>query len=277
MIRVKFWGCRGSIPVPDIRMMGHGGNTTSLEVDLGGELLLIDAGTGIIKLGESLMKRKINKFNLFITHSHWDHIQGFPFFRPIYSEKARIKIIGCTNSYKQLKDILSSQMSYEFFPISFHDLKSQIKFDEVCSDRFTINGCKITTIRNNHAIFTSGLRIEKGGKSFVFITDNELASDKAITPRERFVDFCRNATYLVHDSQFTEEEYRYRKGWGHSTFQQSMQLAADANVKELAFFHHDPNRHDKELSELTRKFKNLASAKYKFDLCTIKEMDEIIL
>jgi phosphoribosyl 1,2-cyclic phosphodiesterase len=259
-------------------MMGYGGNTTSLEVDLDGELLLIDAGTGIIKLGESLMKRRVNKFNLFITHSHWDHIQGFPFFKPIYSEKANIKVIGCTNSYKQLKDILSSQMSYEFFPISFHDLKSKIKFDEVCSNRFTVNGYKITTIRNNHAIFTSGLRIEKNGKSFVFITDNELISEKAITPRQAFVDFCRGATYLVHDSQFTEEEYKYRKGWGHSTFIQSLELAADANVKELAFFHHDPNRHDKELSELTRKFKNLAaSRKYKFDLCTIKEMDEIIL
>lgn len=270
---ITFWGCRGSIPVPDIRMLGYGGNTTSLEIDLDGELLLIDAGTGIIKLGESLMKRKVNSFNLFITHSHWDHIQGFPFFRPIYSDKTNIKIIGCTNSYKQLKDILSSQMSYEYFPISFHDLKSKIKFSEVCSDRFVINGYKITTIRNNHAIFTSGLRIEKNGKSFVFITDNELSSEKPITPREDFVRFCKGATYLVHDSQFTEDEYEFRKGWGHSTFMQTIELARDAGVKNLGFYHHDPNRRDKDLSKLTNKYKAHCSAeRYKFKLFTVKEM-----
>ncbi|MFH1368104.1 MAG: MBL fold metallo-hydrolase [Elusimicrobiota bacterium] len=277
-MKIKFWGCRGSMPVPDIRMMKYGGNTTSLEVDLGGELLLIDAGTGIRKLGESLTKRNINNFNLFITHSHWDHIQGFPFFMPIYSGKTKIRVIGCTNSYKQLKDILSSQMSYEFFPISFHDLKSKISFTEICSNQFSLNGCKIKTIRNNHSIFTSSLRIEQNGKSFVFMTDNELESANPLTERGRFIEFCRGADYLIHDSQFTEEEYVYRKTWGHSTFDQSIKLAKDSGVKNLGFFHHDPNRKDKELSALSRKYSALSHSNgYKFKIFTVKEMDEIKL
>lgn len=277
-MRIKFWGCRGSIPVPDARMIKYGGNTTCLEVDLDGQVMIIDAGTGIRKLGEDLIKRKLHELTLFITHSHWDHIQGFPFFTPIYSAKTAINIIGCTNSYKQLKDILSNQMSYEYFPISFFDLKSRIKFTETCDNYFEINGYKINTIRNNHSIFTSGIKIQKNGKSFVFITDNELLSRNPITPFREFVEFCKGATYLVHDSQFTEQEYSNRQGWGHSTFEQSISLANDAGVKNLCFFHHDPNRQDKELSLLTRKYKNhCAGKRYRFQLVTVKEMDEIKL
>lgn len=277
-MKIKFWGCRGSIPVPDIRMMKYGGDTTSVEIDLDGELFLIDAGTGIRKLGESLLKRKIYNFNVFVTHSHWDHIQGFPFFTPIYSEKAKIHVIGCTNSYKQLKDILSSQMSYEFFPISFHDLKSKITFSEVCSNQLTINGYKIKTIQTNHAIFTSAVRIEKNGKSFVFMTDNELESKNPINPRRKFIEFCKGADYLIHDSQFTDAEYTYRKNWGHSTFEQSIKLAEEARVKNLGFFHHDPNRKDTDLAALSRKYCSLSHSNgYKFKIFTVKQMDEIRL
>lgn len=271
-MKVKFWGCRGSIPVPDSRMIKYGGNTTCVEVRLSERILIIDAGTGIRKLGDDLIKRNIFDFDIFITHSHWDHIQGFPFFRPIYLPKTRIDIFGCTNSFRPLKDILGSQMSSEYFPMSFQDLKSEINFAESCSKLYQSHNFHIKTIQTNHPVFTSGLRIEEDGKSFVFITDNELGTTKPITPKEDFVNFCKDASYLVHDAQFTEDEYKTRKGWGHSTFEQAIKLARDSGAKNIGLSHHDPNTEDSELDQIASKF---VAQQDKLKVHIIKEMDEI--
>ncbi|OGS20534.1 MAG: hypothetical protein A2252_09755 [Elusimicrobia bacterium RIFOXYA2_FULL_39_19] len=277
-MKIKFWGARGSIPVPDSRMIKYGGNTTCVEVSYEDKVIIIDAGTGIRKLGEDLTQRGINKADIFITHSHWDHIQGFPFFELIYSSKVKLNIFGCTNSYKQLKTIFTNQMSSEYFPVSFKDLKSDISFLEACGKQYDINGFVIKTIQANHPIFTMGLRIELNGKSFVFITDNELLSQKQTTKREAFVDFINNADYLVHDSQFLDSEYENRLNWGHSTFEQVYALAKDANVKNLGFFHHDPNRKDDELDEIEKRFKKQGKIdKAGFEIFAVKELDEIKL
>src|SRR3989339_559290 len=230
-MRIKFWGTRGSIPVPDSRMMKYGGDTTCLSAELDGRLLVIDAGTGIRKVGEEIMRRGIYQFDMFLTHSHWDHIQGFPFFLPVYSQRVAVNIYGCTSSYKTLKDILSRQMSQEYFPMRFSDLKARIDFVPGCEEVFQINGHKIRTINANHPLFTVGLRVEKGGTSFVFITDNELKQESPATAWSTFVEFCYGADYLVHDAQFTESEYAHRRGWGHSTFDQVLELARAAEVK----------------------------------------------
>jgi len=277
-MKVKFWGSRGSIPVPDRRMIKYGGNTTSLEVILNNRILIIDSGTGIRKLGEELMRREIFDMDIFLTHSHWDHIQGFPFFSPIYSERTRINIFGRSSSYKPLKDILSHQMSYEYFPVSFSDLKSTINFLGASGNQFEIDNHRIKLIQTNHPVFTTGLRIEKDNKSFVFITDNELLCEEAKTSMDEFVKFCHQADYLIHDAQFTEEEYKKRKGWGHSTFKQAIMLAHHSEVKRLGFFHHDPNRKDGELEKIVQKSERLCREKgYRFTIFAVREITQIEL
>ena len=277
-MRIKFWGCRGSIPVPDGRMIKYGGNTTCVEIEVGGKTIIIDAGTGIRKLGEDLEKRAISEVFLFITHSHWDHIQGFPFFKPIYESDMKINVCGSTKSYRQLKDILSQQMSYEFFPVRFSELKSDISFMEIGESAEKLDGIRIKTIHTNHTVYTMGIRIESNGSSFVFITDNELKKDDPETGWEEFVQFCSGATYLVHDAQFTEKEYKKRAGWGHSSFEQVVELAKEAGVLNLGFFHHDPDRMDSELDRIGEEFiSDCRKKKCGFNVFVMKEQDEIFL
>lgn len=279
-MNIKFWGCRGSIPVPDSRMIKYGGNTSCIEVIINNRVLILDAGTGIRKLGEDLINKNIKDIDIFITHSHWDHIQGFPFFKSIYRDDYNINIFGCSHSYKQIKNILSQQMSYEFFPVKFSELKSKINFIEICKDEQ--GKCDHSTISKviqaNHPIFTLGVRIEDKGKSFVFITDNELRSKKPTTPWDGFVKFCSGADYLIHDAQFTDKEYDNRIGWGHSSFRQVLELANEAGVKNLGFYHHDPDRQDYELDGIEEHSRLLCKEKgYTFNIFTVKEQDTLDL
>ena len=180
--------------------------------------------------------------------------------------------MGCTNSYKQIREILSSQMSYEFFPISFSDLNAKIFFEEVCGDEYRYDDYTLKLIPTNHPLYTVGLRLESEHKTFIFITDNELKAKNPLTTWDQFVSFCRDADYLVHDAQFTEKEYPKRLGWGHSTFEQVLALAHDAGVKNVGFFHHDPNRRDYALQKLEEKYQAQARLKgYKFKVFAIKE------
>ncbi|MFC1501519.1 MBL fold metallo-hydrolase [Elusimicrobiota bacterium] len=274
-MKIKFWGPRGSIPVPNRDMIKYGGNTTCVEVNCGEKTLIIDAGTGIINLGNHLKKQNVRDINLLITHTHWDHIHGLPFFAPLYDAKTKVNIYGYGGSYKQLEVILKKQMSYEYFPVRFMDLKSKIKFIDVSEKCYKDTDYKLEFIRNNHPAFTISVKIIKNKKSFVFITDNELMSKNPITKRSEFVKFCKNADYLVHDAQFKNSEYSKRLGWGHSTFEQAIDLAKDARVKNLGFFHHDPNRTDKELKVIESYFKKLY--KNDFNVFAIQEMDQIRL
>lgn len=274
-MKLKFWGCRGSIPVPDSRMIKYGGNTSCIEVELEPDKrLIIDAGTGIRKLGEHLSLKKIYNLDIFITHSHWDHIQGFPFFTPIYDKNFKINLFGCTDSYKKLKTIFEQQMAHEYFPISFSELKSNINFVESCGTQYNIQSSLIKTIRTNHPIYTTGLRIEQNGKTFVFITDNEIYAQEKVTSEKDFISFCKNADYLIHDAQYTDEEYEKRKGWGHSTFEQVLKLSREMDIYKIGFFHHDPNRKDDELDKIVQKFQ---SENKDIKIFAVKELDEIEL
>lgn len=247
-MKVKLWGTRGSIPVPGAETVKYGGNTTCVEVTFDDNtFFVIDAGIGIRKLGQSLFERKIHHVNLYITHSHWDHIQGFPFFKPAFNSKNSINIYGCPPTYRKLQDILTNQMEYEYFPVKFEDLTAEIDFTEVCLSMFVINENVFHTIQTNHPGNTTGLKIESNGKIFIFLTDNELQpppNSHNNTQWADFVEFCHNADVLVHDAQFTDDEIPKKLGWGHSSTGQAIRLATEAKVKSLYMTHHDPEHTD---------------------------------
>lgn len=253
-MRIRFWGTRGSIPTPGPETARYGGNTTCVEVRLDdGTLIIFDAGTGIRKLGLALMQENFRQpINLFLTHSHWDHIQGFPFFEPANDPKMKINIFGCSPTYDKLQKIFTDQMESKYFPVNFHDLKAKIRFKEINSTIHPIGGGKLNFVQLNHPGTTYGFKLEDNSHIVIFLTDNELLPPKpATTDWNTFVEFCRDADVLIHDAMWTDDELKTKAGWGHSSVEQSIKLALKANVKRhLILFHHDPERTDDMLDTM---------------------------
>jgi len=248
---LQFWGVRGSIPTPGPATVRYGGNTACISVDLGhGTLLVLDAGTGIRTLGERLAARDTDIFVL-LSHAHWDHIQGFPFFAPIYQLHRKISIfpthMGHTLWYPTLE-----QMDGMHFPVTPEDLPAQVhclmgKGLEVFQER----GCHLSWITTNHPGGGTGYRIEHAGRSLVYLTDNELEPpyEKA-TSFDEFAEFCRHTDVLIHDAQYLQSDMPTKHGWGHSLVSQACELAVAAEVKHLILFHHDPGRTDDRLDTM---------------------------
>lgn len=252
-MKIKFWGCRGSIPAPGPDTLKYGGNTTCLEVrPPGGGVIIIDAGSGIRLLGKQLLKEKTTTdVFLLLTHSHWDHLTGFPFFTPAYSSKYKISVYGGPSAQGSLKNYLSHQMMPPYFPVDFNLMKATFHFGNNGLHSGCIGGIDFSSIELSHPNGGYGFKLALDGKRFVFLTDNEPAFPHAGgLQRQQYVDFCRGADLLVHDSQYTDEEIRITRGWGHSTFAEATQIAIDAGVKKLGLFHHDPDRTDNELDRL---------------------------
>jgi phosphoribosyl 1,2-cyclic phosphodiesterase len=253
-MRIKFWGTRGSIPVPGKDTTEYGGNTTCVEVTLqGNHKLIIDAGTGIRSLGEKLatdMEHK--KLYLLVTHLHWDHNLGFPFFSPIYDPSFTIFVDGHPLCMRGLRNTFDNRMGDGFFPIKFDDLKAKIEYMGKLKDNsLRINDTLIESIELQHPQGGVGFKFQEGEKTVVFLTDNELREDAWIgrTPKE-YEKFCQGVDVLIHDCQYTPEEINNRKGWGHSDYRSVVELACRAEVKRLILFHHDPSRKDKEVKEM---------------------------
>ena len=257
-MKVTFWGTRGSIPSPGQETIRYGGNTTCLEVELNdGTLIIIDAGTGIKKLGQHIVSNsRVGKINIFFTHSHWDHIQGFPLFAPAYLEEYDIEIFGCEPVFHNVQEILTNQMDARYFPVRFSNLKAKINFHEIRQEKLVLGDAVIDCIKNNHPGGANGFKITENGKTLVFITDNELhAPENSGSSWQEFVDFCRGADMLIHDSHYRADELENVTGWGHSSFEQAFELAIAARAKELLFFHHDPDRTDDEIDEIVKGFR----------------------
>ena len=254
-MQVKIWGCRGSIPTPGNSTIKYGGNTTCVTITPSEDEfnpIIIDAGTGIRLLGNFLEQAKRPlELNILFTHSHWDHIQGFPFFKPANNGKNRITLHGCPASGKSLKESILTQMDARNFPISYTDLKGKIEFEEICSD-FTLLGSEIQIIKLNHPGGGSGFKFTKDGKQVAFITDHELSPNPYIGSSygETF-EFCKGVDLLIHDAQYLEKEYLTYKGWGHSSIENVFEMAAKAEVERLVITHHDPNRTDDDLDRIT--------------------------
>ena len=279
---LKFWGVRGSIPSPGPNTVKYGGNTLCLELRLPDQerLIIFDAGSGIRELGDSLSADNGNKgclnADIFLTHTHLDHILGLPFFAPIHNPGTRLKIYGpVTCEEDPLEEVIGGQLSYRYFPIRQHELGADIEYIDLMEGKYNL-GRGITLIAKylNHPLLALGYRVEYRDKVLctaydtepfynVFCTDPSdasfdeiLASEGARAAREenrRMEEFFKDADLLIHDGQYTQSEYENAKrGWGHSPIEYVVEAAKRAKVKRLAICHHDPLRTDSQLDELSQ-------------------------
>jgi phosphoribosyl 1,2-cyclic phosphodiesterase len=255
---IRLLGTRGSVPVSNQQTRKYGGNTTCLYLKAGsGDSIIIDAGTGIRELGPSLLRNRVHKIHLIFTHYHWDHMQGLPFFAPIFQKDTVLNIYGPKKEVT-VKKALSYQMTKPYFPtITWADVPSKIVYKPI-NNKLRIGGIKIQTIVNNHPNYTLGLKFIENNSSVAFLTDNELFTKDGPTPYKKFVNFVKNVDLLIHDAQYSDQIYEFKIGWGHSTPSQVMKLVHDANVKEVLFTHHDPYSSDKFIDtvvkDLSKKF-----------------------
>ncbi|MEX0737438.1 MAG: MBL fold metallo-hydrolase [Bacteroidota bacterium] len=287
-MKLKFWGVRGSIPTPGKHTVRYGGNTPCLELRLDDDQLIIfDAGTGIRSFGDDLINKgeSVNGY-LLITHPHWDHIQGFPFFKPAFISGNELTIIGTERSEKSLSEIIAEQMNRIYFPVQLHALKAKINFRPILQEgEFKIYDATVKTLYVNHPGFTVAYRVEYRGKTLVYVSDNEpydrataasLVNFESIVkekfdaetgdPNQRVFDFCRDADVLIHDATYTPEEYIDRVGWGHSHYLFTLRVAAEANVRRLYLFHHDQNHGDDKVDDILKKCKKEVKTRgYRFE------------
>ena len=256
---IRCHGARGSIPVSGPEYIKYGGDTTCLEIrGKNDEIIIVDAGSGIRRLGNQLLEEGRFHYHLIFTHSHLDHILGFPFFKPLYHEKATVHLMGCPATQGNMQKLLSKAMSAPLFPIQFDALLATIDYDVECRLGFQIDSIEIFPINLNHPNGGMGYKFVEDGKSFVFLTDNELGS-KHRNGRsfEEYTEFSMDADLLIHDSEFTKEEYQITKGWGHSTYQDALRLAQKAHVKAFGLFHHNQNRSDRDQDRIVQECRSM--------------------
>ncbi|MFC1891976.1 MBL fold metallo-hydrolase [Thermodesulfobacteriota bacterium] len=251
-MKIKIWGCRGSLPTPGMKTVRYGGNTTCVEVRLAdGTIIIFDAGSGIRKLGKELVKEQdISEIYLYLTHPHWDHLMGFPFFAPAYMERFKIHVRGGPRAKRSLRGYLAHQMEAPFFPVRFQSMKAGFDFTQGDPKIRKIGNAEIVPIVLSHPNGCYGFKIVEEQKIFVFFTDHELDfNHERSFNYDEYLDFCKGADLLIHDAQYTDEEYAFSKGWGHSTFNSATDFSIKAGVKKFGIFHHDPE-HDDELMDL---------------------------
>jgi phosphoribosyl 1,2-cyclic phosphodiesterase len=258
LFTIRFWGARGSIATPGQASLKYGGNTSCTEVRCGKQLLILDAGTGIRALGLSLLREfqeKPIKGHIFVSHTHWDHIQGFPFFAPAFNPRNNFTIYSLHGAEKPLVNVLQGQMDNDYFPVPLSEMKANMEFHELESP-VTLGDIQVSYIFLNHPGLAIGFRITFAGRSLVYLSDHECygrLSPGGPNPNPQDLEiarFAENADLLISEAQYTEEEYAQKKGWGHSTFLDALERAAQAKVKRLAIFHHDPSHDDAFLDRI---------------------------
>jgi phosphoribosyl 1,2-cyclic phosphodiesterase len=258
-IEVRFWGVRGSIACPGPATTRVGGNTSCVELRAGRARLVLDAGTGIRALGEQLLAEGADELTLLLSHLHWDHIQGLPFFAPAYLRHVKLAVVGAGTPELSLREALAHQMRAPVFPVALGDLPCQLGTREVRGgDSFYVGNACVRVLRANHPGGVLAYRVEHEGRSVVYATDVE--HYRCVDPH--LAAFARGADVLIYDSQYTPEEYRGDRGapkvgWGHSTFEAGAELAHAAGVGAYVLFHHDPGRDDAGVAEIERRARAL--------------------
>lgn len=261
---IRCWGSRGSIPVSGKEYLKYGGDTTCIELRTKDDsIVIIDAGSGIRRLGNSLVKEGKKEFNIIFTHAHWDHILGFPFFKPLYIKGTQINMLGSPLAQESIKQIISKTMQAPNFPVRFEDMKAEISYVGACPDWFKIKGLSITPVHLSHPNQGLGYKFTEDNKSFVFITDNELTyMHPGGLKFEDYVEFVKGADLLMHDSEYLPEEYaNFTKTWGHSVYLDSLTLALKAGVKRFGLFHHNQDRTDEQIDRMVLDCKKIIKEK----------------
>ena len=273
-MHVRFWGTRGSIASPGPETTIYGGNTTCIEIRTNDdELIVLDGGTGIFRLGHELTKRKLPKqISVFVTHTHWDHIQGFPFFVPLFIPHQKINFYGTFDPVydKSLKEILAGQMEYCYYPVRESELKANIDYKSL-KDRetVTVGGARVTPIMMNHPVLNFGYLIEADGQKIFFTGDHEpirniynpdeaeyAEFEQIITLRNSVIeDQINEVDIVITDSMYTAQEYPMKIGWGHGSFQSCIEMADRIDAGRLLLTHHEPTRTDSELDGIYDRIK----------------------
>lgn len=286
MLSVRFWGVRGSIPCPGPDTVRFGGNTSCLEIRADERLLIVDIGTGIRSLGDWLVANDLkNKgridADIFVTHTHWDHIMGFPLFAPAFIPDANLRITGPVSfENTNLETIIETQLSYRYWPIRSGELPAHIEYNQIRETTLDLGGgLTVTSKFLNHPILCLGYRFNYQGKSIATVFDHEpfrnlfptdpaeegydeeTAREGELTAaeeNEKVLRFFQGVDILIHDAQYTQAEYLLHLGWGHTSCEHTIDSAVKANVKKLVFFHHDPAHTDSHLTRFEKIYRNKA-------------------
>jgi len=264
-MKVQFWGTRGSLPVPGPSTVQFGGNTSCVQLSTPDALIVLDCGTGARALGKALMAQRRAPLigHLLLSHTHWDHIQGFPFFLPLLSAGNHFTVYCASEPGKTVRDVLSGQMAYPYFPLGLAQLQSPAVYRDIGEERFQIGDVSVTSQFLNHTTLTLGYRLECAGATVVYATDTEPFGsygrqsgqdrcDFAHDSDRRFAAFVDGADVLIHDAQYTASEYRDKIGWGHSPVEYAVEIALAAHARHLVLFHHDVDRTDAQVTELVQ-------------------------
>lgn len=285
-IKIRFWGCRGSLAVPGKKSVEYGGNTNCVTVNISNKHnFIFDAGTGIKELSNHIMKENLlpYKAKFFLTHPHYDHINGIPFFVPLYIKGNEFEFYGADQGDISLQEWLNMQMDSIFFPVTMKEFLSSVSFHPLTEQKFDVDGVEFHTLFLNHPGDCLGYKMIYKDKIFCYITDNELYLKDDIQRYNqegvsRLIRFIQNCDVLVIDSTYTDEEYRYKIGWGHSPLSNVVDVADKANAKLLCLYHHDPDQTDDDITDkLNAAVKILQERQSKTKCIAPKEGDEIII
>lgn len=281
---VKFWGVRGTLPVPGQRALKYGGNTNCITLNIGkNHHFIFDAGTGIKELSDYIDRENIHPYHakIFISHPHYDHINGIPFFRPLYTKGNTFEFLGSDQGDVSLQQYLSSQMDSVYFPVTMNEFSSAVSFRSLTEETIMINDIQIDTLLLNHPGRCLGYRVTYKNKIFCYITDNELfmKDDTAHFNEEevvRLINFIQDADVLVIDATYSDQEYRLRVGWGHSPLSNVVDVADRAKVKLLCLHHHDPNQTDHDIDMKLKRAHAILEERHSITECIAPhEGDEI--